>query len=322
MGLPHFDQQANTRLLTDENATLTDSYHYTTFGEKVGRSGLTINPLEFGGMLGYYRDIAERLYVRARYLNIGQGRWMKIDPIGFLGGDVNLFRFVQNNPLAESDPLGLQNLEDYWKTQEEKRRQDEYDRMNYQRNNPTSKSVKSYNNPKSGGLKWPNPRKGFWTGDLYAPDNVYNDAINGAGDWWYNDYPGRGWYGEWSPKVPKKCPVKPKVSLGWTVDNGWAISGSLGKSGTNKRGWTGGGSLGYGYSQGSGAKFGYGLGFNPDINAPIDLNIPLTPTIGVNTSDPLNGGKYTIRGGFRDTRKKGTGLGFGGIWGIPPSAKR
>ncbi|MGL4419168.1 MAG: RHS repeat-associated core domain-containing protein, partial [Gemmataceae bacterium] len=36
------------------------------------------------------------------------GRWMQEDPIGFAAGDVNLHRYVGNNPTNASDPSGLQ----------------------------------------------------------------------------------------------------------------------------------------------------------------------------------------------------------------------
>ncbi len=36
------------------------------------------------------------------------GRWLTPDPIGFAGGDENLYRFVGNNPTNATDPSGLQ----------------------------------------------------------------------------------------------------------------------------------------------------------------------------------------------------------------------
>ena len=35
------------------------------------------------------------------------GRWLSVDPIGFEAGDVNLFRYVENNPTNNTDPSGL-----------------------------------------------------------------------------------------------------------------------------------------------------------------------------------------------------------------------
>jgi hypothetical protein len=36
------------------------------------------------------------------------GRWAQIDPIGFDGGDVNLYGYVGNNPVGFVDPMGQQ----------------------------------------------------------------------------------------------------------------------------------------------------------------------------------------------------------------------
>src|SRR5262249_52803151 len=38
------------------------------------------------------------------------GRWMQNDPIGFAGGDADLYRFVGNDPTNLTDPSGLQEL--------------------------------------------------------------------------------------------------------------------------------------------------------------------------------------------------------------------
>jgi len=46
-------------------------------------------------------------YYRARYYDPKAGRFISKDPIGFLGGGVNLFGYVKNDPLNLSDPLGL-----------------------------------------------------------------------------------------------------------------------------------------------------------------------------------------------------------------------
>jgi RHS repeat-associated protein len=42
-----------------------------------------------------------------RWYDPSVGRWMSQDPIGFGGGDANLYRYVGNSPLGYRDPSGL-----------------------------------------------------------------------------------------------------------------------------------------------------------------------------------------------------------------------
>ena len=46
-------------------------------------------------------------YYRARYYDPLEGRFISKDPIGFAGGDVNVYRYVGNNSINFIDPLGL-----------------------------------------------------------------------------------------------------------------------------------------------------------------------------------------------------------------------
>jgi hypothetical protein len=45
--------------------------------------------------------------MRARYYDTEVGRFISEDPIGFDGGDVNLYAYVGNNPMLLVDPWGL-----------------------------------------------------------------------------------------------------------------------------------------------------------------------------------------------------------------------
>ncbi|MBY0516240.1 MAG: RHS repeat-associated core domain-containing protein [Bacteriovoracaceae bacterium] len=48
----------------------------------------------------------------ARYYDPSTGRFLSEDPIGFSGGDYNLYRYVGNNPVTRRDPFGLYDLDD------------------------------------------------------------------------------------------------------------------------------------------------------------------------------------------------------------------
>jgi RHS repeat-associated protein len=49
-------------------------------------------------------------YMRARYYDSRVGRFISEDPIGFAGGDTNLYAYVQNNSVNRIDPWGEQDI--------------------------------------------------------------------------------------------------------------------------------------------------------------------------------------------------------------------
>ena len=48
------------------------------------------------------------MYYRARWYDPNLGRFISEDPIGFGGGDINLYGYVWDSPQSFSDPLGFQ----------------------------------------------------------------------------------------------------------------------------------------------------------------------------------------------------------------------
>lgn len=46
-------------------------------------------------------------YYRISLYDPQAGRFLSQDPIGFQGGDANLYRYVRNNPISRTDPTGL-----------------------------------------------------------------------------------------------------------------------------------------------------------------------------------------------------------------------
>ncbi len=101
------DGLGNTLALLDNTQTKTDTFDYFPSGTVAVRTGATPTPFQWNGGIGYFKDSASRTYVRARTLNTLQGRWMTQDPIGFKGGDINLYRYVNNRPTVLVDPIGL-----------------------------------------------------------------------------------------------------------------------------------------------------------------------------------------------------------------------
>src|SRR5207253_3255793 len=51
-------------------------------------------------------DSTGLLHYRARYYNPAWARFVSEDTIGLAGGDINLYRYVANNPVQGRDPSG------------------------------------------------------------------------------------------------------------------------------------------------------------------------------------------------------------------------
>ncbi|MNS00683.1 tRNA3(Ser)-specific nuclease WapA precursor [compost metagenome] len=96
--------------LHDGQGSLTDSYTYDAWGANIGRTGETVQPFTFTGR----EDDGTGLFAfRARYYAATIGRFTQLDPLGFRGGDVNLYRYVLNRTTVATDPLGLFPVEGY-----------------------------------------------------------------------------------------------------------------------------------------------------------------------------------------------------------------
>ena len=99
-----FDPSGNMADYLNSGQVITATGRYTAFGQILGSQVI----FGFGGQYGYYTDEATRLYVRARQYRPDMARWMSRDPIGFAGGDWNLYGYVGNGPIFHNDPSGLQ----------------------------------------------------------------------------------------------------------------------------------------------------------------------------------------------------------------------
>jgi RHS repeat-associated protein len=83
-----------------------DHIRYSAFGIVAAESSPSNGDrFKFTGR-EYDLDIS-MYYYRKRYLNPSTSRFLQEDPIRFAAGDSNLFRYVGNNPVGDTDPTGL-----------------------------------------------------------------------------------------------------------------------------------------------------------------------------------------------------------------------
>ena len=101
------DGLESTRQLVDANSVVTDSYAYDAFGSTLQRAGQTENTRLYNGQ---QQDDTGLYFLRARYMDMGTGRFLNHDPIlGDSDDPVTLHRYLYANadPVNNVDPTGL-----------------------------------------------------------------------------------------------------------------------------------------------------------------------------------------------------------------------
>lgn len=95
------DQLSSTIALTDMIGSVVEQGQYEVFGANSN-----------GQLMHYFYNGREKdiltglMYYRLRWYDPQQGRFFSEDPIGIDGG-LNLYSYVHNNPIDETDPFGL-----------------------------------------------------------------------------------------------------------------------------------------------------------------------------------------------------------------------
>jgi RHS repeat-associated protein len=109
----HSDAIASTVALSDAYAQPVEFYRYSPFGVPriIDADGSVRRDSAFGNRFLFtgaqWSEEAGVYDLRNRVYSPGLGRFLQPDPLQFGGGDENLYRYVRNNPLNSSDPLGL-----------------------------------------------------------------------------------------------------------------------------------------------------------------------------------------------------------------------
>jgi RHS repeat-associated protein len=106
---PLTDHLGTIRDLVTHSGTTTIANHrqYDSFGNLISETNAAID--ELFGFTGRLWDEATKLQNNLnRWYDPATGRWLSEDPIGFIGGDTNLGRYVHNSPTNRIDPDGLE----------------------------------------------------------------------------------------------------------------------------------------------------------------------------------------------------------------------
>lgn len=101
------DALGSTVALANPSGAVQTSYTYELFGATTQTGSANTNSYKYTGRED---DGTGLMYYRARYYSPRLQRFISEDPIGFSGGDVNLYGYVRNAPSIAIDPMGLEGV--------------------------------------------------------------------------------------------------------------------------------------------------------------------------------------------------------------------
>lgn len=110
-----FDALGSTVALTNAAGAAVNRYSYSPFGQTIVLTAAMANPFTFVGA-GYVQNDGDgRLFMQARTYDSAVGQFLSPDPIGLSAGDINIRRYVGNNPISFVDTSGLDCEADFSK---------------------------------------------------------------------------------------------------------------------------------------------------------------------------------------------------------------
>ncbi|MBN2560052.1 MAG: RHS repeat-associated core domain-containing protein, partial [Phycisphaerae bacterium] len=101
------DGKGNVTEARWSNGAVRASYTYAPFGELLTQTNTYNQPFRFQSKLFHARSGLS--YFGARWMDPSTGRWLSREPLGE-AGSINLYSYCANDPVNNSDPLGLESL--------------------------------------------------------------------------------------------------------------------------------------------------------------------------------------------------------------------
>lgn len=102
----HYDKIGNTLALTDANGIVVAAYAYDQYGSFI-KTGSASTRFTYVGAYGVASIGGRFFFMKNRFYDATTGRFIQRDPIGFAGGQTNLYAYVGGNPVNKIDPSGL-----------------------------------------------------------------------------------------------------------------------------------------------------------------------------------------------------------------------
>ena len=102
----HYNQVGSLIAISDNNGNIIKQIEYDSYGNILNDSNPSFEvPFGFAG--GLYDPLTKLVHFGFRDYDPYTGKWTAKDPIGFAGGDSNLYGYVLNDPVNLVDVLGL-----------------------------------------------------------------------------------------------------------------------------------------------------------------------------------------------------------------------
>lgn len=112
----HYDFRGSTTAMTDASQNVVRQYQYDAYGKVLQQTPAAANddnPFRYVGQHGVQYEADNLYFMRARYYDPTNGRFLSEDPIW----STNLFAYGENNPILNLDPYGLESFPaqvSYW----------------------------------------------------------------------------------------------------------------------------------------------------------------------------------------------------------------